>query len=253
MNFSFLIDQDIDNIKNQTVSIIGGGGKSSLLKQLAHELARKNLRVIITSTTKFQPFPKIEMVLQEDEADYLAKVDSLLAELKIALVAKEFYKDDNKLVGVNRQVIQELQKRADTVLIEADGSRQRCLKTHAEHEPVIPPSTKTVIIICGADIVGAELNEKNVHRAELFSKKWEMPIGARLTPDIIAREFLSPYSYLKNVPLHAKISILINKSDKNIIGGKLLAEKLLKKCEYPIFLGSLKSKKLRRVTLNSNF
>ncbi|MCH7523466.1 MAG: hypothetical protein IIC74_00295, partial [Bacteroidetes bacterium] len=100
-------------------------------------------------------------------------------------------------------------------------------------------------------VVGAQLDEKNVHRAELFSHKWELPFGTRLTPEIIARELLSPFSYLKNIPLYANVSILINKADKNAVGGKLLAEKLLTKCTYPIFLGSLKNNTLERETINN--
>lgn len=250
MKFHSLINYDIDRVKNQTVSIIGGGGKSTLLKRLAKELTAEKIKVVLTSTTKFQPFPKIGIVLQESHGDYLSETSELLNKLNVALVAKEFYKERNTLIGVDKQTVVELKKISDTVLIEADGSRQRCLKTHKEYEPVIPSISQTVIIICGADVVGAQLDEKNVHRAELFSQKWELPLGTRLTPEIIARELLSPFSYLKNIPLYANVSILINKADKNAVGGKLLAEKLLTKCSYPIFLGSLKNKTLERVTLN---
>lgn len=250
MKFYSLINYELDRVKNQTVSIIGGGGKSTLLKRLAEELTKEKIRVILTSTTKFQPFPKIGMVLQDDLGDYISETESILNKKNIVLVAKEFYRERNKLVGVDKQTVIELMKISDTVLIEADGSRQRCLKTHHEYEPVIPSISHHVIIICGADVVGATLDEKNVHRAELFSQKWELPFGTRLTPEIIARELLSPFSYLKNVPLYANVSILINKADKNPVGGRLLAEKLLTRCPYPIFLGSLKNNTLERVTLN---
>lgn len=251
MHFYSLIDSDINKIKNQAISIIGGGGKSSLLEKLGKELVERKLRVILTTTTKIQPLPKIALVLQSKNGNYLTELKTILHELSIALVAKEFYKEKNKLIGVNQPSVSQLKKQADVVLIEADGSRQRGLKTHKEHEPVIPVASESVIIICGADMVGEPLSEKTVHRAELFSKKWDLPMGTVLTPEIIARELLSPYSYLKNIPINANVAVFINKSDKNAVGAKLLAEKLLRNCKYPVFLGSLKNNQLDRIHIKS--
>jgi probable selenium-dependent hydroxylase accessory protein YqeC len=104
-----------------------------------------------------------------------------------------------------------------------------------------------VIIICGANVVGAPLNTETVHRAELFSQKWNLPFGTVITPEIIANELLSPHSYLRNIPLRAEVRILINQCDKNPIGGRLLAEHLMRKCQYPVYLGSIQQTKLERI------
>ncbi len=250
-NFYSLVHDDVQKIRRQTVAIIGGGGKSSLLKRLARELLEEHLRVIVTSTTKFQAFPKMRLVLQKNNPAYLKEVEARLDEAQIALVASDYHKAKSRLLGVDTATISQLKKHADIVLIEADGSRQRGLKTHRDYEPVIPKYTKTVIIICSADIVGESLGDDKVHRAELFARKWKLSLGAILTPEIIARELLSPHGYMRNVPIKAKVIIFINKSDRNSVGGKLLAERLVNGTDFPVFLGSLKRGRLERVTLNS--
>jgi probable selenium-dependent hydroxylase accessory protein YqeC len=250
MPFYSLIHADPQKIRGQIVSVIGGGGKSSLLQKIGKELAEKNLRVILTSTTKFQPFPQIGIVLIRQGDSYASELDILLTELKIAQVAKDYYEKD-RFVGINILDVQELSRFADVVLIEADGSRQRSLKTHKEHEPVIPPFSTSVIVISGCDVVGESLNDRQVHRSELFSEKWQLPIGTKLTPEIISKELLSPHSYLRNVPLRAAVSYFISKADENPIGAKLLSEHLFRKSAYPVFVGSIHQNRLRKITIDS--
>ena len=223
-----------------------------MMHKLATELAAGNFQVVLTSTTKFQVESGVDVILQDGTPDYLSAVDHFLGTKRMVAVASEASPDDKaRLIGVNRQTIAELRRRADVVLIEADGSRQRPLKTHRHYEPVIPPECDSVIIICGADAIGQPLDEKFVHRAKLFAEKWELPIGTTMTPDIAARELLSPYSYLKNIPLHSNICYYVNKADKNPIGARLLAENIKRRCDYAVFYGSLKKNKLQRIMLNS--
>lgn len=247
MNFFNLIDSDINEIKGKIISVIGGGGKSTLLQKLGAELVKKKLKVILTTTTKMQWAPNVGLVLTKGNQNFDPELKVMLEEQGIVLVASDYYKSREKLIGVHYQFLNKLKRRADVVIVEADGSRQRSLKTHKEDEPVISSKTKAAIIICGADVVGEPLTEKIVHRAKLFAQKWNLPMGTTLTPEIIAKELLSPHSYLRNIPIKASISILINKADQNSIGAKLLAEHLTRKCRYPIFVGSLKKNQLKNI------
>ncbi len=221
------------------------------MHRLAKELKLRNFQVAITSTTKFQVASGVEVILQADCSDYLAEAEGMLQKNGVVAVARDSYSEKNRLLGVTRQAIVELRRVADVVLIEADGSRQRPLKTHKEYEPVVPPETTSAIIICGAEAVGRPLDDRNVHRAELFATKWDIALGTQVTPAIAARELLSPYSYLKNIPIHAHIAYYINKADRNPIGARLLAENLKKRCNHPVFYGSLKKNQLQRTMLNS--
>lgn len=248
MKFYQIIHDDLSELRGQVVSIIGGGGKSSLLLRIGEELVKENLKVILTSTTKLQAFPEMGLVLTGENQNFVSQLKLMLDKIKIALVAQEYYKAET-LKGLHKLAVQQLTKYADIVLVEADGCRQRPLKTHRDYEPPIPPTTNTVIIISGANAVGERLTEKTVHRTELFAQKWNLPDGTLLTPEIISQELLSPHSYLRNIPIQARVRFLINKSDTNSIGGKLLAEHLMRKCSYPVFLGSVTNHELKRISI----
>ncbi len=64
-----------------------------------------------------------------------------------------------------------------TLLIEADGSRQKALKVPNEREPVIPEFTDAVIVVAGLGGLGKSLNEDCVHRPQLFSTLSGLPLN----------------------------------------------------------------------------
>jgi len=245
--FIELVTSDSTSLKNHVVSIIGGGGKTTLMYKLSEELAGLGLKVVLTSTTKFQPPPDVPLFLQDENEWFLDEANNALQTLNRVAIGKNQY-GESRVVGVASSAIFDIRKIADIILIEADGSRQRGLKTHKEYEPVIPNYTKTTIIVVSADTVGRPLTDDVVHHSELFAAKWNLRTGSTLTPGLICRELLSPYSYLKNVPIHSSITYLVNKSDRNTIGGRLLADKLIRSCEHHVFLGSLKNSKVKRIS-----
>ena len=250
MPFYSLLGSSINSFKGQIISVIGAGGKSSLLKKIGQELVNLNLKVIITTTTKIEPFPNTGLVLLKDRGqDIREELTYMLDEFKIVMVAKDRYKED-RLVGVNTEIVRKFKKYANIVLVEADGARQRPFKTHMPHEPVIPAATDTVIMVIGSEIVHQPLNDQTVHRAELFAKKWNMALGAKLTRKIIAKELLSTAGYTRKIPLTSNVAIFINKTDLNLDRAKSLAEYLMKKCDYPIFLGSIKNNSILQVNPN---
>jgi len=250
MPFYSLLDSQINSFKGQIISVIGGGGKSSLLKKIGQELVKLNLKVILTTTTKIEQFPNTELILLKGRPqDIPEELTYMLDEHKIVMVAKDRYKKE-KLVGVDAETVRKFKKYANIVLVEADGARQRPFKTHLPHEPVIPAATDKVIMVIGSEIVHQPLNDETVHRAELFAKKWNMALEAKLTRKIIAKELLSTAGYTRNIPITSSIAIFINKTDLNLDGAKSLAEYLMKQCDYPIFLGSIKNNSILQVNPN---
>lgn len=245
MLFHQLISSHAPDLKGQLVSVIGGGGKSTLIEKIGWELVERAFKVILTCTTKFQPIANIELILERENPHFLPNISTSLKKNNIAAAASDFYRGET-LVGLEPSNFRDLRNLADIVLIEADGCRQRCLKTHKEYEPVIPPLTSCVIIICGANVVNQPLNEENVHRSALFSQKWNLPIGSSLTPDHVANELVSESSYLKSIPQNAQVVYFINKSDLNPTGAKSLSHALQKRTSHPIFYGSLKENSLHR-------
>jgi molybdenum cofactor cytidylyltransferase len=97
------------------------------------------------------------------------------------------------------------------ILNEADGSRTRPFKAPAEHEPVIPMETTLVVPVVGADVFGKPLNADHVHRPELVSALGGAPLGAPVTPELVARVLAHPTGGCKGVPPGARVVVLINK------------------------------------------
>ena len=103
-------------------SVIGSGGKTSLLAALARELSST---VVLTTTTHILPFAGVPLVTSDDAGDVVAA----LAGSRIVCVGSQAEKD-GKLTApeLGMDVLAAL---ADHVLVEADGSRRLPLKAHA--------------------------------------------------------------------------------------------------------------------------
>ena len=84
----------------------------------------------------------------------------------------------------------------------------RPFKAPAEHEPVIPECASLVVAVVGVDAVGLPLAAKYIHRPE-----WVAAIcpGEVVTPEMIARVWVSAQGGRKNVPAGARVVGLINK------------------------------------------
>ena len=87
----------------------------------------------------------------------------------------------------------------------------RPFKAPAAHEPVIPAETTLVVPLVGADVFGQTLDAEHVHRPELVSALSGAPMGAPITPEIVARVLAHPDGGRKGVPAGARVVILINK------------------------------------------
>ena len=98
-----------------------------------------------------------------------------------------------------------------TVIVEADGSRMRSLKAPAEHEPVIPNCTTTVVPVVGADVFGQFLNDKNVHRSGLVADILDIDYDSRVTSEVVARLLLHQLGGMKNIPDDSRWVPFINK------------------------------------------
>ena len=135
------------------ISVIGGGGKSSLLYALREPLSKRG-RVILATSTHFFADSRVPVYLRADAED--------LKRYPVLCVAS--LAEHGKL-GPPLQSFDELKAMSDYLLIEADGSRQRPLKAHAAYEPVLPACTEGVLGVVGIDAVGSSIASA-AHRVE---------------------------------------------------------------------------------------
>ena len=139
-------------------SVIGSGGKTSLLTKLSQEVRGT---VILTTSTHILPFPNIPLL----ENPTLTEVSDALITHHVICVGS-FSSEKHKL-GSSALSAQELASVADYVFVEADGSKRLPLKAHAPHEPVIPEGTQRTVQVIGLSGFGLPIHQA-AHRSEIF-------------------------------------------------------------------------------------
>lgn len=202
-------------IRPGVTAVIGGGGKTTLLRTLGEELALRHT-VLLCTTTKILPFPGIPCARTAEELDTLRRQHTLLC-------AGTDVSGTGKLTAPSLSMA-ELAARFDYVLVEADGSARLPLKAHASHEPVIPPEANQVICLVGASGLGRSIAEA-AHRPERYAALAGADIA---TPEAAA-------AVLTAEALHTRV--LINQADspERLAQARRLAALL----PCPVVLGSL--------------
>lgn len=171
MRFSSLLE-----LPKGIISIIGSGGKTTLLRTLAGELPD---RVILCTTTHILPFSEYPLVTDGNpQAIQLA-----LERHRVVCVGQPGA--EGKLAAPTIPLVR-LQELAPWVLIEADGSRQLPLKAHAAHEPVIPKENGCTVCVVGASGFGKRI-DATIHRPELFCRLTGAEPNDLVTPELAAR------------------------------------------------------------------
>ena len=158
-------------------SVIGSGGKTSLLAALARELPGT---VVLTTTTHILPFEGVPLVTSADAG----AVAEALAASRVVCVGSQAEKN-GKLV-TPKLGIDALASLADHVLVEADGARRLPLKAHAAWEPVIPACSGRTVIAFGASGIGRPVRDV-VHRPEIFCELAGCGLDDAATPELVAR------------------------------------------------------------------
>lgn len=169
---------DMLDIKKGITSIIGSGGKTTLMYVLAQELSNKG-RVIVASSTKIYP-PEHIITLEDPSEEDIKKA---LAENPIICVGKAC--GEGKLTAPDMD-FERLEKLADYVLCEADGSKGLPLKAHGLYEPVIPPGTTKVIQVMGASGIGGRIKDV-CHRPDIYASLAGKSIEDEADADSAAR------------------------------------------------------------------
>ena len=210
-------------VRPGVTSVIGSGGKTSLLAALASELPGT---VILTTTTHILPFEGIFTFTMQGMHGLAEK----LAESRVVCVGSQAEKN-GKLVAPELG-IDVLATLADYVIVEADGARRLPLKAHATWEPVIPACSNRTIVVFGASGLGHPVREK-IHRPELFCELTGCAPNDLATPELVARA--------ANAETLADVA-LVNQADVAPEQARELAALLA----IPAFVGSVRDGRITR-------
>lgn len=200
------------------VSLVGAGGKTTLMYRLAGALARKEGPVLTTTTTKIRPPVRgesSEVVIARTADALLAQARDRLKKDMPVLTAAGGVDGKRKLLGLKPEVVDRVWQSGmfSWIIVESDGASQKPLKAPAGHEPVIPGSSKWVVALAGLDGIGCLLEDSIVFRAQLFSKMTGTNIGELITESAVAGLLNRNDGIMKGCPEGAKKIVFLNKAD----------------------------------------
>lgn len=201
--------------RGDVVALAGAGGKTTLCYRLAHEARAAGLRVLVTTTTHMGTLPRETtgpVLLDADRDSRQALVEALAEEGLATLLGRRERAD--KLGGIAPERVDALARLADLTLVEADGARQRSLKTPAPHEPVLPTSATLLVVLAALDALGRPLSEATVHRLERVLAVTGRARGDEVGPREVAVTLCDPAGYPARIRAGLRAGVFLNKVEQ---------------------------------------
>ena len=167
------------NSTNNVITVIGSGGKTSLIWYLAASLKNETRKILVTPTTK----------MYVPDAHFYNRYYNGVppkAEEGITLAGR-FSEANAKLESLPPADLERIVPGYDLVLIEGDGSKGLPLKAWAEDEPVIPSLTSITIGMLPLWPLGKPISEKIIHRLPLFLELSGASEGEPVKPEHIIK------------------------------------------------------------------
>ncbi|MGD0004977.1 MAG: selenium cofactor biosynthesis protein YqeC [Anaerolineaceae bacterium] len=223
------------------LALVGAGGKTTAMFQLAHQMESPVLVSVSTHLGKEQA--------RLADAHFILIPPVKAAELKSRLVdGVNLFTgpviEDNRINGLAEIELEMLHQLADELacplLVEADGSRKLPLKAPAGYEPPVPPWVNTVAVVVGLSGLGIPLTANTVHRAERFAAVSGAEMGKPVTMLSIVRTLMHPLGGLKNIPTGARKVVIFNQADTPALQAEATrAVQELWRCYESVLIASL--------------
>ena len=123
---SILKALDIDTDRYPVLSVVGGGGKTSLIFRIMEELTAVGKKVLITTTTHMAYEPDRPFA---EDGDIISIKHNL--EEHGYTIAAALDREKCKISALSEEKMKEITALADVILIEADGAKKCPLKLTA--------------------------------------------------------------------------------------------------------------------------
>lgn len=207
--------------KGHVISLVGGGGKSSLQRYLSCCYAQRGMKTTATTTTKIRRPAHFCRTIEECRASWAAG--------EVAVCGEPYGQE--KLSSPGDVLFAALLQESDAVVIEADGAHGLPCKAPAVHEPVILPRSDIVIAVMGLDAIGEPV-ESVCHRPQQVCALLGCDMQHRLTCEDAAVLLLCERGARKHVEDRA-FYVVLNKCDdaKRMMQGEEIL-KMLHRCGF---------------------
>jgi len=177
--------------EGSVVSIVGCGGKTSLIELIAEH--SKDKKVLVSPTTKMFPMVSDEIMLCDTQQS------SIEHEPKTGIQCLGQYNErTGVLEALPLQVLSDLVQHYDIVLLESDGSRGLPCKGWRDHEPVIPDfctHTLGVLTMCA---LGKTTTNDVVHHLDEFISLTGIKEGETITAQALEDMVCLPKGMFKS-------------------------------------------------------
>jgi probable selenium-dependent hydroxylase accessory protein YqeC len=198
----------------QCISIMGAGGKSTLMNRLADELIVLGRTVVLSSTTNYHR-PKTlqpDQILLTREAPDWPDMLEVLARRWNRLLVLHHDLGEAMVKGIEVAAVRTIHERIPDaiVIVKTDGARKRWFKAPNHSEPVIPPWSQLSITVVSCDILGQPLLEELVHRPERVAGLTGLHLGEPVTPQAVGMVLTHPDTYAAKIPSGARHAIYIS-------------------------------------------
>ena len=197
--------------KYPNVSLVGAGGKTTLINKLTESLRRKK-KILVSSTTAFIK-PEITMY---DFMDYAYHKDYDLGSIDrpgIYIIGKGKNLED-LVLGLTNEDIENISSKFDHSIIECDFSNGRPLKGFRDHEPIIPSSSDITVGILDIQSLGLVVNAANIHHLDKYLELTGSSIGSLVTIKHLTKVVNDKSALFKNAV--GKKVLYINKVEKEM-------------------------------------
>lgn len=202
------------------VSIVGAGGKTSLMFALGHESGLRGWPTLLTTTTKIL-YPKQDgspaVILGPETESTVVEITEHLARSGCVLAGRD--RADSKIVGFDPAFIDDLagRRKAITIFAECDGAMGRSLKVPRHYEPPLASATDLYVVMVGADCLEQRVGSEYVFNAEAVTRVAGVGEESTITEQVVAKSILSEDSYLGRRPSGARMCVFINKVEADVL------------------------------------
>lgn len=190
--------------KKHTICLVGGGGKTTVMYELAAAGAACGRRVLVLTSTH---------ILRPADGSFAADVpavQNLWQQGRYAVIGTPEL-STGKLTAPPQDLYEALHLQADVILCEADGSRHHPCKVPAAHEPILLPDSDIVLAIAGMNALGNSLAQA-CQRPQLAAELLGCSLDSVIDEQMLAALLLSEQGSRKNVGKRT-FYIVLNKCD----------------------------------------